>query len=85
MLLSRFRGTSKNRFFRLLEVVEVALFDGRKAFRNKRKVVRSTLLHLPARGSLRAKSGGPLVTVFFRLQTDFLMVQKASRNKSFFV
>ena len=45
-------------------------------------VVRSTLLHLPARGSLRAKSGGPLVTVFFRLQIDFLVVEKTFRNKS---
>ena len=38
MLLSRFRGTSKKLFFRLLEVVEVALLDGQKASRNKRKL-----------------------------------------------
>ena len=44
--------------------------------------MRSTLLHLPDRGPLRGKLAGPFVTVFFRLQTDFLMVQKASRNKS---
>ena len=46
MLLSRFRGSSKNRFFfRLLEVVEVALFDGQKASRNKRKASTRVLIH----------------------------------------
>ena len=32
-----------------------------------RYMVRSTFLHLPLRGSLRAILGGPLVTLFFRL------------------
>ena len=45
MLFSRFRGTSKNRFFRLLEVVEVVLFDGQKASRNKRKASTRVLIH----------------------------------------
>ena len=47
MLLSRFLGTSKNRFFfRLLEVVEVALFDGQNASRQKRKASNMVLIHL---------------------------------------
>ena len=47
MLFSRFRGTSKKRFFfRLLEVVEVAFFfDGQKASRNKRKASTRVLIH----------------------------------------
>ena len=45
MLLSRFRGSSKNPFFRVLEVVEVALFDGQKASRNKIKASTRVLIH----------------------------------------
>ena len=46
-------------------------------------MVRSTLLHLPPRGALRAILGGPLVTVFFRLQPKVFIIKTTSRNKSF--
>ena len=48
-------------------------------------MVRSTLLQLPLRGALWAFLGGPLVTVFFRLQTKVLHIKKGSRNKVFVV
>ena len=46
------------------------------------KMVRSTLLHLPPRGALRANFGGPPVRLFFRLQTQVLTIKKGSGNKS---
>ena len=46
-------------------------------------MVRSTLLQLPPRGALRANFGGPLVRLFFRLQTQVLTIKKGSGNKSF--
>ena len=46
MLLSRFRGSSKNSFFfRLLEVVEVDLFDGQNDSRQKIKASTRVLIH----------------------------------------
>ena len=55
-LSSKIMGSSRDSFFRF-----------QTDFFMVSKKVRSTLLHLPARGPLRAKSGGPPVTLFFRL------------------
>ena len=48
-------------------------------------MVRSTLRPLRLRGSLRAKSGGPPVTVFFVVQTNVCGIKLGSRIKSFIV
>ena len=46
-------------------------------------MVRSTLLPFRLRGALRAKSGGPPVTLFFVVQTDVCGIKLGSENKSF--
>ena len=46
-------------------------------------MVRSTLLHLPPRGALRAFLGGPLVMGLDDGFSIFVMVQSGSNNKSF--
>ena len=61
-----------------------ALKKTNKHTRNHAHMVRSTLLHLRLRGSLRALLGGPPATVFFRLQPKVFMIQMGSRNKTFF-
>ena len=56
---------------------------------NSGVIVRSTLLQLPPRGALRAKSGGPPAVLFFHLWPDFcgiktgLQKQKSNIPKGF--
>ena len=54
------------------------------ALSSKSNMVRSTLLHLPARGSLRAKLGGPLVTLFLGIWSEVLMIKKSPGRKALF-
>ena len=48
-------------------------------------MVRSTLPQLVFRGALRAFFGGPLVSLFFRLQPKVFPIKNPSRKKSFLV
>ena len=63
----------------------LALGRRSRSHMNTIHMVRSTLLQLPPRGALRANFGGPLVRLFFRLQTQVLTIKKGSGNKSFFL
>ena len=86
MLLSRFRGTSKNRFFfRLLEVVEVALFDGQKASRNKRKASTRVLIHGEfdsVHGLPPGPRGHAELTPFLAVQASFFIEVLKYRSES---
>ena len=61
----------------------LALGRRSRSHMNTIHMVRSTLLQLRLRGALRANFGGPLVRLFFRLQTQVLTIKMGSGNKSF--